>query len=369
MSAAIDEKMMRRAVELARNGLYSCDPNPRVGCVIEWNGEMLGEGWHARAGEAHAEIAALAAAGASARDATVYVTLEPCCHHGRTPPCVDALIEARVARVVIAMKDPNKKVAGGGIKALKKAGIKVECGLLKEDAAELNRGFIHRCETGRPRVTLKMAASLDGRTAMKSGESRWITSEASRADVHLLRAQSSAIITGSGTMIADDPSLTARHVDGAEYERQPMRVIVDSTLRTPSSAKCFQLPGRTIIATVVESGPAWQPYEDQGVELFCMPDGDKVDLDTLISTLGDMECNDVMIEAGACLAGAFLHNNLVDSLSIYLAPKFMGSHARGMFHMPGVDALSDSVDLSVTDITRVGDDIRITAELVRDGRG
>ncbi len=236
MSSASDQKMMRRALELARKGLYSCDPNPRVGCVVAWNGEILGEGWHAKAGEAHAEIMALAAAGASTRDATVFVTLEPCCHHGRTPPCVDALIDARVARVIVAMKDPNKKVAGGGIKALKKAGIDVEYGLLEDDAAELNRGFIHRCMTGRPRVTLKMAASLDGRIAMKSGESRWITGQASRADVHLFRAQSSAIVTGTGTMLADDPSLTARKPNGVEYERQTMRVIVDSNLRTPASA-------------------------------------------------------------------------------------------------------------------------------------
>lgn len=363
MSAHDDKKLMQRALELAEKGQMSCDPNPCVGCVIAWNGEIMGEGWHAKAGGPHAEIVALDAAGASARDAAVYLTLEPCCHHGRTPPCVDALIKARVARVVIAMQDPHPKVSGGGFKALKSAGISVECGLLKKEARALNRGFVQRCETGRPRVVLKIAASLDGRTAMASGESQWITGDASRADVHLLRAQCSAIVTGSGTMIADDPALTARRPDGELYERQPMRVIVDSELKTPPTAQCFQLPGKTVVATATEDGPRWQPYIEHGAELMYLPDDGKVDLKALIAELGELQCNTVMIEAGSVLSGAFMQQELVDAITVYVAPMFLGSDGRGMLDISDIRTLSDRVDLEVTGLSRIGDDIRIEADL------
>ena len=357
---AVDRRHMMRALTLARRGLYSTDPNPRVGCVIAHGERIVGEGWHRYAGEPHAEIHALTAAGREAAGATAYVTLEPCRHTGRTGPCTRALVEARVARVVAAMRDPDPRVAGRGFAALAAAGIEVETGLLEAEARALNRGFVSRFERGRPWVRCKLAATLDGRTATAAGESQWITGEAARADVHRLRAQAGAVLTGIGTLVADDPRLDAR-VDDADCLAPPMRVIVDSRLRTPPGARVFSAPGHVLVATSREASPS-PALLDTGAEVVLLPgDTGRVALGPLMAVLAERGVNEVHTECGPTLAGALLEAGLVDEVVTYLAPMLLGDAARGMFTLPTVTAMRDRVGLEITGVTRIGDDLRIDA--------
>lgn len=356
---------MARALELAARGLYTTDPNPRVGCVLVRDGEIVGEGWHERAGEPHAEVHALRAAGALARGATAYVSLEPCCHHGRTPPCADALIEAGVARVVAAMQDPNPSVAGAGLRRLAEAGIETGSGLLSAQAAALNPGFVKRMVCSRPFVRAKLAASLDGRTAMATGESRWITGEPARGDVHRLRARSSAILTGIGTVLSDDPALTAR-VPGVS--RQPLRVVLDSALRMPTGARVLSEPGAVLVLTCSEDGAAADALRRAGAEVVQLPgSAGRVDLQAAGEELARRDLNEVMVEAGPTLNGALLQAGLVDELVIYLAPVLMGADARGLFELPGLERMAERPAVTITDVRAVGADWRITAHPVRDG--
>lgn len=364
-----DYAFMARALRLAARGLYTTDPNPRVGCLLVRDGEIVGEGWHKCAGGPHAERVALAAAGARARGGAAYVTLEPCCHHGRTPPCSDALLEAGVARVVAAMQDPNPLVAGQGLEILRGRGVEVDLGVLEDRARELNPGFLKRMARGLPYVRCKLAASLDGRTAMASGESKWITSEAARRDVQFLRARSSAIVTGVGSLLADDPSLNVRltpqelpGVEQGESVRQPLRVVVDSWLRTPAEARMIALPGDTLIACVDQEPAHAVRLESAGARVYVCPvSGRRVDLESLFRRLAGQEINEVLIEAGATLSGAVLQAGLVDELIVYLAPHLMGEGARGLFNLPGLDRMRDRVDLKVTDVRMFGPDLRIRA--------
>lgn len=364
-----DVHYMTRAIELARRGLYTTQPNPRVGCVLVRDGAVVGEGWHRKAGEPHAERNALADAGDNARGATAYVTLEPCSHHGRTPPCADGLIEAGVARVVAAMVDPNPQVAGQGMARLAAAGIETHTGVLQADAAALNPGFIKRMTCGRPYVRCKLAMSLDGRTAMASGESQWITGAAARKDVQRLRARSDAIVTGIGTVLADDPSMNVRlsapelpGVGSDDYLRQPLRVVLDSRLRMPASAKMLSLPGDTLVLTCVEDLAHGVELASAGAEVLSLPASDgELSLPAVLDELGRRQVNEVLVEAGPVLAGAALAAGLIDELIVYLAPHIMGDAARGLFHLPGLERMADRVPLKITDIRAVGDDWRITA--------
>lgn len=361
-AAAADAAFMARALQLARRGLYTTDPNPRVGCVIVRDGRIIGEGWHQRAGGAHAEIHALNAAGEKARGATAYVTLEPCCHHGRTPPCTDALIRAGIARVVSAMPDPNPRVAGQGVAALTAAGLHVENGLMQVQAEALNPGFISRMRRTLPYVRAKLAASLDGRTALANGASQWITGEAARADVQALRARSSAILTGIGTVLADDPSLTVRAFD---IGRQPLRVVVDGGLRMPATAKMLRLPGTTLIVTAREDAAASQRLVEAGAEVLLLPaDSGRVDLAALMQHLALREINELMLESGPGLCGALLAARLLDELVIYYAPHILGSSAQGMFTLPGLTDMQQRWALRIQDVRAIGDDWRVTARVV-----
>ena len=352
---------MARAARLARLGWYSARPNPRVGCVIVHGGQVVGEGWHRRPGEPHAEVLALRAAGAMARGATVYVTLEPCNHQGRTPPCTQALIAAGVARVVYGVRDPHR-VAAGGLETLQTAGIAIEGPLLEAQCRALNPGFIARWERGWPRVRLKIAASLDGRTAMASGESQWITGPAARRDVQHLRAESCAIVTGIGTVLADDPRLTVRTEElsldegQAPPTAQPLRVIVDSKLRIRSGLRLFDSGGEVLVATAAE------PRTLANATVAALPDPKgKVDLSALLHHLGERHCHEVLVEAGAKLAGAFLAAGLVDQLVLYVAPKLLGSDGWPLAELP-FTRLAEAIDLRLADVRAVGDDWRITAE-------
>ena len=364
-----DRVHMARALRLAVLGLYTAEPNPRVGCVLVRDGEVVGEGWHQRTGGPHAERLALAMAGERARGATAYVSLEPCCHHGRTPPCTDGLIEAGVTRVVAAMRDPNPLVAGEGLARLLAQGIEVVEGLLEEEARRLNPGFIKRMEQGLPYVRCKLAASLDGRTAMASGESQWITSEAARRDVQYLRARSSAILTGVGTVLADDPSLNvrlaARDLPGVEPEgpvRQPLRVVVDSRLRTPPTARMLGLPGTTLIACLAPEPSHAAQTKAAGAQVLATSAGPGgVDLEYLLRYLARQDINEVLIEAGTTLAGAALQAGLVDELVLYLAPHLMGDAGRGLCHLPGLELMGDRLPLVIRDVRLVGPDLRVTA--------
>jgi diaminohydroxyphosphoribosylaminopyrimidine deaminase/5-amino-6-(5-phosphoribosylamino)uracil reductase len=361
MSNADDYRHMARAIHLAERGLYTTDPNPRVGCVLVNGGDVVGEGWHERAGEPHAEVMALRAAGQRARGATAYVSLEPCSHHGRTPPCADALINAGVARVVAAMQDPNPLVAGQGLARLQAAGIAVENGVLSTQAAALNPGFIKRMKCGRPWVRLKLAASLDGRTALASGESQWITGEEARADVHRLRARSSAIVTGAATVLADDPSLTARLDDEV---LQPLRVVLDARLQTPPTARLLSLPGRTLICTLNANTPAADALRAAGAEVVAVAgEGERIALPSLLDLLGQRHINEVMVESGPTLAGAFVQAGLVDELILYLAPHLLGDDARGLFTLPGLEQMRDRIELEIADVRAVGRDWCIRARL------
>lgn len=352
-----DRRHMTRALELARLGLYGTDPNPRVGCVIVRDGQVVGEGWHRKAGEPHAEILALQAAGEHARGATVYLTLEPCAHHGRTPPCCEALVRAAPLRVVVAAADPNPKVNGQGMAALRAAGIATGMGLLAQKSRQLNPGFHKRMESGLPWVRVKVAASLDGRTAMAGGESKWITGEAARKDVHAWRARSSAVLTGIGTVLADDPAMTQR-LPGVE--RQPMRVVLDSSLRLSAEAAIVRQPGPLLVFTA-SAGPA-QALEAAGAQL-CRVDGGPggLALEPVLRELARRGANEVLVEAGSRLCGSFLASGLVDELIIYLAPSVLGDAARGMFALPGLTRLSERVQLRFCQVSRVGPDLRVVA--------
>lgn len=361
-----DARWMSRALELARRGLYSAAPNPRVGCVIVAADTVVGEGFHARTGGPHAEIEALAAAGERARGATAYLGLEPCSHHGRTPPCAKALIAAGVERVVAAMEDPNPKVAGRGLAALRAAGVAVQLGPMAAEARALNAGFVSRMTRGRPRVTVKLGASLDGRTAMASGESRWITGAAAREDVQHWRGESCAIVTGIGTALADDPRLDLRLGEAQTLGRQPLRVVLDSGLRLPPAARVLSPPGRALLCTAqaaMEATAAVQALQAAGAELETLPMGPAgLELSALMDRLARRECNEVLVEAGPALAGAFVAAGLADRLVVYLAPTLMGESARGMFALPGLTSLSERLQWRFTDVRRVGEDLRIVAE-------
>jgi diaminohydroxyphosphoribosylaminopyrimidine deaminase / 5-amino-6-(5-phosphoribosylamino)uracil reductase len=359
----LDRRWMVRALELAREGLYSAAPNPRVGCVIARGDTLLGEGFHARTGGPHAEVEALAAAGADARGATAYLGLEPCSHHGRTPPCAEALVAAGVARVVAALKDPNPSVSGQGFETLRAAGIDVAVGLLADEARALNAGFISRMRRRRPRVTVKLAASLDGRTAMPSGESRWITGSAAREDVQRLRGESCAVVTGIGTVLADDPRLDLRLPDSQTRGRQPLRVVLDGDLRISSSARTLQPPGSALIFARRADSATATALRAAGAGVEALPAGaGGLDLEVLLERLAGRECNEVMVEAGPTLAGAFAAAGLADRLVVYLAPVLMGAGARGMFTLPGLARMSERLQWRFTDVRRLGEDLRITAE-------
>ena len=360
----LDAHYMARAIELARKGLYTTHPNPRVGCVIVRDGQIVGEGWHVRAGEPHAEVYALRAAGELARGATAYVTLEPCSHHGRTPPCAEGLVTAGVARVVAAMQDPNPEVAGRGLKRLADAGIDVRCGVLETEARALNKGFLKRMELGLPFVRVKLAMSLDGRTATASGESQWITGPAARSAVQRLRAEASVVVTGADTVLADGARLTVRADElGLDAEqtalvmsRPPLRVLIDGRLRVPLDAPFFKA-GPALVATCVP--PAGQ-YRT-GPECLVIPgENGQVDLRQLLVALAARGVNEVLVEAGPRLAGAFAEQGLVDEYQIFIAAKFLGSTARPLLELP-LTRMSEATELKITDLRAVGDDWRVTA--------
>lgn len=345
---------MARALQLAARGLFTTSPNPRVGCVIVKNGQVIGEGWHQRAGTPHAEIHALSQAGDAARGATVYVTLEPCSHHGRTPPCAEALVNAGVARVVAAMRDPNPLVAGSGIDMLTLAGIQAEVGLMEAEAHALNPGFISRMTRQRPWVRLKTASTLDGKTALANGSSQWITGEAARADVQQLRARACAILTGSGTVCADNPRMTVRGIDSG---RQPLRVIVDSGLRTPADAAI--LPA--LVACHGADPAARAALEAAGADVVDLPGAQgRVDLAALLALLAQRGINELHVEAGAALNGALLAAGLVDEWIAYVAPMAVGDGARGLFAMPALTALADAARFRLADVRQIGGDLRLT---------
>jgi len=367
MSTEFDTSMMARALQLARRARYSAMPNPHVGCVLVRGGRVIGEGFTRPAGGNHAEIEALAAAG-DAVGATAYVTLEPCSHHGRTGPCADALVQAGVARVVVATTDPNPAVAGQGLEKLRAAGIDVECGLLEGEARQLIPGFIARMTRGRGRVRAKLAMSLDGRTAMASGASQWITGPAARRDVQRLRAASCAIVTGVGTVLADDCRLTVRPdeldlpVEERELAaaRQPLRVVLDSRLRTPPDAKVLDGTAPTLLCHAREVAvPA--ALAAGHARLLALPAAaDGLDLEALCAALSREQCNEILVESGPRLAGALLRAGLLDELIVYMAPALLGDRARPLLELP-LDAMADKVSLRLEDVRRVGTDWRFTA--------
>ena len=361
-----DYDSMSRALLLARNGLYSTKPNPRVGCVITRQENIVGEGFHVFSGEPHAEIHALKQAGHEAENSHVYVTLEPCSHHGLTPPCTDALIEAKVSKVFVGMTDPNPEVSGQGIKKLQTAGIEVFSGLLEKESKALNPGFIKRMTEGLPWVTCKLAMSLDGRTSMSGGESKWITSSASREDVHRLRARSCAILTGSGTVLADDPSLTVRldQFDSANQKpvRQPYRVVLDTHLQTPPEAKLLHIEGTVIIFHASDDQRKIKTLEETGASLnkIDLLNG-KLDIHSVLQHLAGVGVNEILVEAGPKLAGSFLDQNLADEFQIYMASSIMGDSANGLFHLPNLQKMKQRIPLQIKDIRSIGEDWRITA--------
>ena len=363
-----DRTAMARALALAGKGLTTTHPNPRVGCVIARGERIVGEGWHERAGEPHAEIHALRAAGPEAAGATAYVTLEPCSHHGRTPPCADALIAAHVTRVVFAGADPNPRVNGRGAQILRNAGIQVASGLLEREAADLNPGFLKRMRTGRPWVRLKLAMSLDGRTALANGASQWITGEAAREDVQHWRARSSAILTGIGTMLSDDPQLDVRLPEPPSGPRpKPLRVVLDSRLRTPPDARIFSTSGAVLILT---SEPAAgrdgdvdlrrrRLMELAAVEAMAADGSGRPRLPDVLDRLGRQEVNELWVEAGATLAGAFLRQSLADELLLYLAPKLLGPQARPLLDLEEIRELREAPGFVIVEVGRIGEDLRL----------
>ncbi|KPW15681.1 bifunctional diaminohydroxyphosphoribosylaminopyrimidine deaminase/5-amino-6-(5-phosphoribosylamino)uracil reductase RibD [Pseudomonas cannabina] len=365
--AALDVHYMARALELARKGLYSTHPNPRVGCVIVRDGQIVGEGWHARAGEPHAEVHALRQAGELARGATAYVTLEPCSHQGRTPPCADALVDAGLARVVAAMQDPNPEVSGRGLLRLMNAGIGVQCGVLESEARALNKGFLKRMETGRPYVRVKLAMSLDGRTAMASGESQWITGPEARSAVQRLRAQSSVVLTGADTVLADNARLTVRpdelglnaEMSALAATSPPLRVLIDGRLRVPLDAPFFQAGSALVVTCAAAS--ARGRYQEEGHEMLALADSaGHVDLRKLMGELANRGVNEVLVEAGPRLAGAFARLGLVDEFQIFIAGKFLGSSARPLLDLP-LAQMSEALELQIVEMRAVGNDWRVIA--------
>ena len=364
MFSQTDFVHMERALALAKRGMYTTDPNPRVGCVLVKNGEVIGEGFTQPAGQDHAEVRALKDArsrGHDLRGATAYVTLEPCSHFGRTPPCANALIEAQVERVVAAMEDPNPQVSGRGLKMLRDAGIEVRCGLLANEAAELNIGFVSRMTRGRPWVRLKVAASLDGRTGLPSGESQWITGEAARADGHAWRARASAILTGIGTVREDDPRMTVRAVD---TPRQPLRVLIDSQLDVPPIAQILAGESTLIFCGNLDERHTARAsvLRDRGAEIIQMANAaGKVDLPAMLKVLGERQVNELHVEAGYKLNGSLLREGCVDELLVYLAPSLLGTDSMGMFSLIAPQALEDRVRLNFHAVDRIGDDLRILA--------
>lgn len=367
-SAADDAAFMARALELAGEGRLSTRPNPSVGCVIVRDGRVIGEGYSAPAGGPHAEVRAMAAANEAIEGATVYVTLEPCSHFGRTPPCADALIRAAPARVVVAARDPHPEVSGGGIERLRAAGIAVEVGLCEAEARAVNPGFMHRHEHGRPLLRLKLAASLDGRSAMASGESQWITGAEARQDVQRLRARSCAVVTGSGTVLADDPRLTVRTDELPELSafdadflasHPPLRVILDRDLRTPPSARVLAVPGVLICSSATAAVSRQQALAAAGAECRVLPaTGEGLDLSSLLQLLAEKDCNEVLFECGPRLAASVLAAGLVDELWLYQAPVLLGARARPMADL-GFDRLIEGLRFVCRDTTRLGNDLRL----------
>jgi diaminohydroxyphosphoribosylaminopyrimidine deaminase/5-amino-6-(5-phosphoribosylamino)uracil reductase len=356
-----DARFMAMALREGLKGVGLSSPNPPVGCVLVKAGRVLGAGAHTRAGDPHGEIMALRDAEArdeDVRGATAYVTLEPCCHQGRTPPCTKALLKAGVRRVVAAMLDPNPLVAGRGAAELTGAGASVATGLLQSQTQALNPGYIKRMRTGRPFVRCKLAMSLDGRTAMASGESQWITDPEARRDVQRLRARSAAILTGIGTVLSDDPAYTVRDMG---LEVQPVRVVVDPHLSTPEKARILGLPGRTLVVTATHDEDLAEPLVRAGAEVVHIPgQGDTVDLGAVMDYLGQQQINEVLLETGATLSGAMLRAGLIDEVVLYMAPLLMGDSARGLFHLPGLDTLAQAIPLDVQDVRAVGRDWRIS---------
>lgn len=358
----LDEYYMARALRLAELGRYSCQPNPRVGCLIVRDGRIVGEGYHQQAGQGHAEVNALAQAGEQARGADVYVTLEPCSHHGKTPPCADALVKAQPARVVIAMTDPNPRVAGSGIECLKARGIEVRSGVCEDEARQLNRGFIRRMMSGRPFVSLKLATSLDGRIAMRSGQSAWITSDAARRDVHRLRLESCAVLTGIGTVLADNPRMTSRLEERdlpSNYfrnRRQPVRVVLDSQGKLPVDAALLGQPGET-----------WQFLSDAGVQNGSAqrtvslpgPDGG-IDLSSALAYLGENGINNLLVEAGGNIAASFIKSGLLDELIVYQSPDIMGASAQAMVNLPDILKMSEKIKFEYQDLRKIGRDLKLS---------
>ncbi|MGB1293311.1 MAG: bifunctional diaminohydroxyphosphoribosylaminopyrimidine deaminase/5-amino-6-(5-phosphoribosylamino)uracil reductase RibD, partial [Pseudoalteromonas sp.] len=366
-----DHQFMQRAILLAKRGHYTTSPNPRVGCVLVKNGEIVGEGFHQKAGQGHAEVYALKQAGSKAKGATAYVTLEPCSHYGLTPPCAEAIVKAEVAHVIAAMVDPNPKVSGRGLKMLAAAGISTQFGLLEQDARALNTGFIALMTTQRPYVRCKLAASLDGKTAMASGESQWITGSEARTDVQRLRAQSCGIICGADSVIFDNARMNVRWDALGELKnsyseadvRQPVRIVIDSKNRLTPDLAMFQTGDKILlIRSAIENTHTWPHFVEQ-VAIEKADGSDYIDLDLLLAYLAKQGLNDILIESGAQLAGAFISENLVDELILYQAPKLIGSDGKGLVNMPSIVQLSAAKAFEFTDVRMVGKDMRITAKL------
>ena len=378
MFTDFDRAAMTRALELAGRGLETTHPNPRVGCVIAQGSEVVGEGWHERAGEPHAEVNALHAAGSKAAGATAYVTLEPCSHHGRTPPCVEALLAARVARVIFALEDPNPRVSGRGAEALRRAGVAVASGLMAAEAAQINPGFLKRMRSGRPWVRVKLAMSLDGRTALANGASQWITGAAARDDVQHWRARSSAILTGIGTVLADDPRLDVRLPDppAGRPRLQPLRVVLDGRLRTPPDARLLTTGGAVLIMTaanhgeqeselaarrarLVERGAAMEEVPASEPDAAAGESTRRLSLPDVLDRLGRREINELWVESGARLAGALLQQALVDELIVYIAPKLLGPQARPLVAMGELRNLQDAPNFTLVETCQIGEDVRL----------
>lgn len=350
-----DRLFMRRALDLAEKGLYTTTPNPRVGAVIVQDGKIVGQGWHEQAGMPHAEIHAIRDAASLAQGATLYVTLEPCSHQGRTPPCADAVVDAGIARVVVAMQDPNPLVSGRGLKRLMDAGINVQCGLMEMEALALNPGFVSRMRHGRPWIRMKIAASLDGKTALENGTSKWITGDEARRDGHRFRARACAILTGIGTVLADDPRLDVRDV---ETSRQPLKIVLDSRLRIPADAKI--VGSNLLVAAAEENIEKRMALEKAGAEVVFLPDGQgSVDLHALLKELAGRGINELHVEAGEKLNGALLEADFVDEFVFYLAPCLLGKHAKGMFDMPALQQMEGRYALEISDLEMFGKDLRI----------
>lgn len=361
MSLPADHLYMAKAIQLARKGMYTTQPNPRVGCVIVAANEIVGEGYHQQAGGPHAEIYALEQAAEKARGATAYVSLEPCSHHGKTPPCADALIKSGVARVVCAMQDPNPLVAGQGLEKLQQAGIKTLSGVLQAEAEALNPGFIKRMQSGLPYVRVKLAMSLDGRTAMASGESQWITGDAARLDVQKLRARSSVVLTGSGTVIADNPAMNVRLSSkdlGLPCEPcQPLRAVIDSQLKVAADSQIFNVDGNSLLF----SGKAPAASDSREIKVLPVESATgQLKLRQVLEELGKLQANEVHVEAGSELCGALLEQRLVDEIVVYMAPHIMGDSAKGLFHLPGLSSMKQRIPLTTVDMRVIGKDWRFT---------